>query len=106
MLDNTSDVLYLPEYLTIYMLLLILIYISLLIYFFNKFKFNRLGITLILISLFTFGMVAIYTLANGYFVDANPEHMRAVPNIGFMEIIFLPYPYIFLILAVTLGRKN
>ena len=95
-----------PDYLSYYMMLLISFYFLLFLYSIVKFKFDKMGIALLIASFFTFIMVLLYTTANGYFVDAYPEHMRAVPLIGFMELIFLPYPYIFLILSMVYGRKK
>ncbi|WP_071458571.1 hypothetical protein [Bacillus massilinigeriensis] len=97
MFANTSDFAYLPEYLTLYLFLLVLAlaYISLLVYTFAKYKHSTVGKLLLLLSMVSFIMACLYPTANGYFMDSNPEHPRFAPAIGFMELVFMPYPFVF-----------
>lgn len=105
MFKNNHELFYSPEYLTYYFVLLSVIFLIILAYYTAKYRFNMLGKIMIFLSAFTFFMVFFYTLMTLYYLDEHPEFYGTLPVIGFIELMFLPYPFIFMILAM-MHQKN
>ncbi|PPA69372.1 hypothetical protein [Jeotgalibacillus proteolyticus] len=100
---------YQPMYLFFYLLVLGLLYIPVFAGAFMRFKFTFIGIILAAISLAGYVIVALYMTGAGYYSDGGYHedgYSSVLFNLGLMELILLAYPYIFLGLAVILGKKG
>lgn len=95
---------YYPTYIAIFLFLLGLIYIPLFFYTIYRFKFNVIGFLLTGLSITSYLLVGAYMVGSGYYAD---EHVsRLFDKFGFLELILLSYPYIFIGLSVVLGKKS
>lgn len=105
MFQSTSDYMYVPYYITIFMLFLGLVYCALLVHTIIHNKYTFVGKLLLGCSIVTLLFIGFYCTDNGFYVDFIPSSERIFPVIGFVELVFTPFPYIFLILANQLGKK-
>lgn len=103
---SVSDYFYEPFYLAVLLLLSGLIYFLLFLYCAVFIKFNVLGLCLLAISFNTYLLVGIYMVGSGYYYDTDPREGHIFRSMGFLELILLTYPYIYLTLACCIGRKK
>lgn len=69
-------------------------------------KLSIIGIGLQCISIIVYLLVGIYMVGGGYFQDGHSTDQLIFSNYGFLELNLLTYPYIFLALATTIGKKD
>lgn len=91
-----------PLYIFFFLILLSLIYILVTIYTICKFKFNVIGLLLVILSICSYLLIGKYIFDGGKYAD---EH-SSLFGLGFLELTLLSYPYIFLGLSVILGKKG
>lgn len=91
-----------PLYIFYFLLLLGLIYIPTVLYALLKFKFTIIGLLFIVLSVGSYLLIGKYMVDSGYYAD---EQSSILFGIGFLELTLLSYPYIFIGLAVLLGKK-
>ncbi|MCM3029783.1 MULTISPECIES: hypothetical protein [unclassified Niallia] len=103
---SESDYLYEPLYVCVLLLLLGLIFFGILLYCVLNIKFHILGYVLLTISFVTYLLVGIYMVGKGYYYDTDPREGHIFREYGFLELILLTYPYIFLTLACCIGQKK
>ncbi|MEF2093303.1 hypothetical protein V3595_01330 [Bacillus sp. CFBP9009] len=106
LIESMSDYFYEPFYIPILLLLLGLLYLGVLVYSFTINKFNFIGYGLIGISIITYLLVGLYMTGKGYYSDGHAPDLFLFGSMGFLELTLLTYPYIFLTLAVVLGKKG
>ena len=104
--ESMSVYLYEPFYISILLLLLGIVYIGILVYSFTKVTFTILGYGLMGISIITYLLVGLYMTGKGYYLDGHAPDILVFGSMGFLELTLLTYPYIFLTLAVVLGKKG
>ena len=78
------------------------------IYAVSKFKLNFIGWSLVILSIVSYLIVGIYMVGGGYYADsgyAKDGYSSLLFNYGLPELILLSYPYIFVGLAILLGKK-
>jgi len=100
---------YQPLYLFIYLFLLGIIYIPVFMYTVKKYKLHFIGIMLAVLSFVSYLIVGIYMVGGGYYADggyAKDGYSSLLFTYGLPELILLSYPYIFIGLAVLLGKKG
>ncbi|WP_078553096.1 hypothetical protein [Bacillus alkalicellulosilyticus] len=105
-LDSSSVYFYDPIYIFFLLLFLGLIYIPLLGISFFKVKLSIIGIGLQCLSIIIYLLVGIYMVQRGYYQDGHATDQLIYSSYGFLELILLTYPYIFLALATTIGKKD
>ncbi|MCM3216375.1 hypothetical protein ABER75_00285 [Niallia taxi] len=103
---SVSDYFYEPFYVAVLLLLSGLLYFLLFLYCAVNVKFTKIGYCLLAISLITYLLVGIYMVGNGYYYDTDPREGHIFRSMGFLELILLTYPYIFLTLACCIGQKK
>ncbi|TRZ36852.1 hypothetical protein CEQ21_15195 [Niallia circulans] len=103
---SVSDYFYEPFYVVVLLLLLGLLYFPLFLYCAVNIKFNIIGYCLLAISIITYLLVGIYMVGTGYYYDTDPREGHIIREYGFLELILLTYPYIFLSLACCIGQKK
>lgn len=91
-----------PLYIFFFLILLGLIYIPVTIYTIFKFKFNVIGLLLVILSISSYLLIGKSMFDAGNYAD---EH-SSLFGIGFLELTLLSYPYIFIGLSVVLGKKG
>ncbi|MFC9541408.1 hypothetical protein ACFTQ7_16250 [Lysinibacillus sp. NPDC056959] len=91
-----------PLYIFFFLILLGLIYILVTIYTICKFKFNMIGLLLIILSISSYLLIGKYLVDAGNYADKH----SSLFGLGFLELTLLSYPYIFLGLLVVLGKKG
>ncbi|AOH56420.1 hypothetical protein ABE28_018795 [Peribacillus muralis] len=106
LIESMSDYLYEPFYIPILLLLLGILYIGILIYSFTNVTFTFVGYGLMGISILTYLLVGLYMTGKGYYLDKHAPDLLVFGSIGFLELTILTYPYMFLTLAVVLGKKG
>ncbi|WP_057913839.1 hypothetical protein [Peribacillus muralis] len=106
LIESMSDYLYEPFYIPILLLLLGILYIGILIYSFTNVTFTIIGYGLMGISILTYLLVGLYMTGKGYYLDGHAPDILVFGSMGFLELTILTYPYIFLTLAVVLGKKG
>ncbi|WP_336866131.1 hypothetical protein [Peribacillus frigoritolerans] len=106
LIESMSDFFYEPVYIPILVLLLGLLYLGILVNSFTKIKLNITGYFLMGISITTYLLVGLYMTGKGYYLDGHAPEMLVFGGFGFLELTLLTYPYIFLTLAVALGKKG
>ncbi|MFD9625385.1 hypothetical protein [Peribacillus muralis] len=104
--ESISVYLYEPYYISILLLLLGIIYIGILIYSFSELTFTIIGYVLVGISLIAYLLVGLYMTGKEYYLDGHAPDILVFGSMGFLELTILTYPYIFLTLAVVLGKKG
>ncbi len=67
-------------------------------------KFDVIGKILMGISMLLYLYVGYYTVASGYYADSRSLDIFA--PIGYLELIILAYPYIFLTLACKFSKRK
>lgn len=86
------------------------IYIPLGIYLMRKIKFNLIGLLLVFFSFVNYLILgAAFMMGAGTYVDSGlyeDGYSSTLFCIGLPKLALLSYPYIFLILAVVLGKKG
>ncbi|MEY9869072.1 putative membrane protein [Peribacillus sp. B2I2] len=105
-IESMSDYFYEPFYIPILLVLLGILYLGILVYSFTEVKFNIIGYGLIGISIITYLLVGLYMTGKGYYLDGHAPEILVFGSFGFLELTLLTYPYIFLALAVVLGKKG
>lgn len=93
-----------PLYIFFYLLLVGFIYVPILLYTIFKFKFNLIGWLFIALSAGSYLLLGKYMVDSGYYSDEEPTELLF--GLGFLELTLLAYPYIFMVLAVLLGKKE
>ncbi|OHR63620.1 hypothetical protein HMPREF3291_16295 [Bacillus sp. HMSC76G11] len=93
-----------PPFVSIFLLLLGLIYIPVAIYTISRFKLNVIGYLLAAASFASYLLVGAYMAGSGYYADEHAT--RLFGQFGFLELILLSYAYIFIGLSVVLGKKG
>lgn len=87
-----------------FLLFLGILYIPIFLIAFAQTRLNALGILLAFVSAGCYIFIAFYTAGAGIYADEEADGMLF--GIGFLELTLLAYPYIFIILAVLLGKKT
>ncbi|ADU28880.1 hypothetical protein [Evansella cellulosilytica] len=98
-----------PLYIFFFTVLIGIIYLVVLFYTIYKTKFNVIGNILVGISIISYLLVGMYMIGAGYYADAGyyeDGYTGMLLGIGFLELILLTYPYIFITLALLLGKKE
>lgn len=93
-----------PLYIFGFLLILGLIYVPVLLYTLFKFKLNIIGLFFTILSIGSYLLLGTYMVGAGYYSDEQPTAMLF--GYGFLELTILTYPYIFVVLAVLLGKKG
>ena len=83
---------YEPLYIFFFLILLGLIYILVTIYTICKFKFNAIGLLLVIISISSYLLIGKYMFDAGNYADEHPSLF----GLGFLELTLLSYPLFFL----------
>ncbi|MEM5009433.1 hypothetical protein WKH57_01800 [Niallia taxi] len=104
--ESTNEYLFEPFYIFPLLILMGLVFFAILIYCFIKFKFNKIGFVFLIISCITYLLVGIYMLGKGYYLDGNEGDITVFRSYGLVELTLLVYPYIFLTLACSIGKKK
>lgn len=91
-----------PQYIFFFFILVGLIFIPVFFYVIYSYKFNSIGLLLVLLSTVSYLFIGKYMMDAGSFAD---EHLSTL-GIGFFELTLLSYPYIFIGLSVLLGSKG
>jgi hypothetical membrane protein len=99
---NTS--VYEPDYIFLLLIFLGIIYLIYLALVISKVKLDTLTTSTLAISFLTYLLVGFYMIGKGYYVDGNAPIV--FHDLGFLELILLTYPYVFLALAASLGEKR
>ena len=106
MFDSTNQAIYEPDYISLLLLLLGIVYV---IYFgitIVKIKLDTLAISTLAISLLTYLLVGFYMAGFGFYIDEETPNNLVFEKYGFPDLILLAFPYIFLSLAASLGEKK
>lgn len=93
-----------PLYIFYFLLLLGLLYIPVVLFTLFKFHFTITGFLFIVLSAGSYLLLGKYMVDSGYYSDEHPSEMLF--GYGFLELALLSYPYIFIVLAVLLGKKG
>ncbi|WOD63587.1 hypothetical protein NQZ71_04340 [Niallia taxi] len=104
--NSLSDYAYEPEIVVILLLSAGLFFLFILLYCLLNLKFNIIGFILLGLSIIIYLLVGIYMVGKGYYYDTDPREGHIFNNYGFLELILLTYPYIFLTLACCIGQKK
>ncbi|MDM5333840.1 hypothetical protein QUF56_11435 [Ureibacillus composti] len=91
-----------PLYIFFFFIIAGLVYIPVLFTIVAKYRFNLFGYFLVLLSISSYLFIGKYMMDAGTFADEQ----QSLFGIGFLELTLLTYPYIFVILAVVLGKKG
>ncbi len=103
---SSSEYMYAPDYIFILLLFLGLLFFGIFLYCLLTIKFNAIGFGFLIISIVTYLLVGIYMVGSGYYYDTDPREGHIFREYGFLELILLTYPYIFLTLACSIGQKR
>jgi len=106
LIQGDSDYFYAPFYIPYFLVALGLLYILIVFISFARVRYNWLGKILVGISIFTYLLVGAYMMGSGYYSDGYNSDIYIFSGFGFLELNLLAYPYIFLALAVGLGKKG
>ncbi|WP_270181323.1 hypothetical protein [Alkalihalobacillus sp. CinArs1] len=96
---------YEPMYIPILLLLLGIGYLVVLSTVVMKYRFALSGKILISISVMIYLLVGMYMIGGGYYTDGHNEGPMLF-GIGFLEMIILSFAYIFIGLAVGIGKRD
>ncbi|MDG0896158.1 hypothetical protein [Listeria innocua] len=100
---NEFPVVYEPEYMTIYLLVIIGVFSTTLALSLEKYKFTIAGKALIGMCFISLAVLFIYVLELAYLSDTADLLFH---TIGVWEVVLFTHPYIFLILAILLGGEK
>ncbi|ENZ1635743.1 hypothetical protein ACFZNH_000128 [Listeria monocytogenes] len=100
---NEFPVVYEPEYMTIYLLVIIGVFSTTLALSLEKYKFTLAGKALIGMCFISLAVLFIYVLELAYLSDTADLLFH---KIGVWEVVLFTHPYIFLILAILLGGEK
>lgn len=106
MFHSSNQAIFEPNYITLLLIFLGIVY---LIYFaltIAKFKLDVLTISTLAISFLTYLLVGFYMAGTGFYIDEETPDNLVFEKYGFPDLILLAFPYIFLALAVGLGEKR
>ncbi|WP_243290434.1 hypothetical protein [Bacillus sp. FJAT-47783] len=106
MVDNANLFIFEPNYIFVLLILLGIVYIVYFVISAVKLKLDFLTISTLGLSLLTYLLVGYYMVDSGLFVDRYAPENLVFNGYGFLELILLAFPYIFLALAVGLGNKR
>ncbi|WP_226673498.1 hypothetical protein [Rossellomorea aquimaris] len=107
-MDSSTTAIFQPDYifaLLIFFGVVYLFYVGMII---AKMKLTPITIFSLVISILTYALVGIYMTGKGMYIDENPNESKSLVfySMGFLELILLTFPYIFLTLAASLGEKK
>ncbi|MCS1351872.1 hypothetical protein [Mechercharimyces sp. CAU 1602] len=106
MSDSLELYIFEPVYIPIMLLILGLLYPVYLAITLSKIKLNVVtGITFT-ISFLLYLLVGLYMTDGGYYSDGQATEPQLFHGFGFLELILLSFPYIFLALGAGLGEKR
>jgi hypothetical membrane protein len=92
-----------PLYIFYFLILVGLLYLPVCFYTIYKFRFNAVGILLVILSIVSYLLIGKYMVDSGYYAD---EHSSTLFGLGFLELTLLSYPYIFIVLSILIGKKG
>lgn len=92
-----------PLYIFFFFIVVGFIYIPVVFYIVSNYKFNWMGLILVFMSIASYLFIGKYMMDAGTFAD---EQRSTLFGIGFLELTLLSYPYIFLLLSVSIGKKG
>ncbi|MFF2754871.1 hypothetical protein ACFVR1_14110 [Psychrobacillus sp. NPDC058041] len=95
--------LYDPIYIFLLFVVVALIFIGLFLHIIFAYKFNVIGYFFIICATGIFLLIVKYMFDSGIYAD---EQSSLLLGIGFLELTLLAFPYIFLVLALQIGRKQ
>lgn len=94
-----------PDYIAILLILLGIIYMGLLTLILAKYKFSIIGWCLLTLSIAIYLLVGVYMYGQGVYYDKYPMDKILIQT-NFPNLFILSYAYIFIGLAVILGKKE
>lgn len=97
---------YEPPYIPLLLVFLGIAYFfffSIIIY---KFKLDLLTVSILALSFLTYLLVGVYMTGKGYYLDGHAPDNLIFRRIGFMELILVLVPYVFLSLTAGIGEKK
>ncbi|MCM3029784.1 MULTISPECIES: hypothetical protein [unclassified Niallia] len=106
LINSLSATVYEPMIVVLLLFSAGLLFFFILLYCLLNLKFNMIGFVFLGLSIITYLLVGIYMVGKGYYYDTDPREGHIFNNYGFLELILLTYPYIFLTLACSIGKKK